>query len=181
MKTPKPLKLTKKNALTLLFIILVIFLVLYLNDKNKFPKQENVGVKLGLYAPDFESEYLNGTKVSLYELRGKPVILNFWATWCPPCVREMPRLEEFYQKHKNEIILIGINLGEKDSTIERFLQRVNVTFPIVKDKNKTIEKSYNLLIRPSTFFIDKKGIIVDKRLGEISKEELEERSQKMLK
>ena len=134
-----------------------------------------------MYAPDFETEYLNGTKVSLHELRGKPVILNFWASWCPPCVKEMPRLEEFHQKYKNDILIIGINLGEKNKTIENFLRRVNVTFPIVKDKDKSIEKSYNILIRPSTFFIDKNGVIVDKRLGEISKEELEERSQKLLK
>ena len=183
MKSLKSIKRGKKNkAILLAVIFLVILFLSYLSfQEYKTNNQTAIGSKLGLYAPNFESEYLNGTKVSLYELRGKSVILNFWATWCPPCVREMPRLDEFYQKHKNEIILIGVNLGEKNKTIERFLQRVNVTFPIVKDKNKSIEKSYNILIRPSTFFIDKNGVIVDKRLGEISKEELDERSEKLLK
>lgn len=183
MKAAKPIKTikNKKAALTLILFLLLILFLIFREYKENGNANANTGAKLGQYAPGFEAEYLNGTPISLYELRGKPIILNFWATWCPPCVREMPVLDEFQQRYENEIIVLGVNLGEKDEAIENFLKRVNVSFAIVKDKNKSIEESYNLIVRPSTFFIDKNGIIADKRLGEISKEELEEKIQKLLK
>lgn len=179
MKTPKPLKLTKKNTLILLFIILIIFLVLFLNEKNKLPKQKNVGTKLGQYSPNFETEYLNGSKFELYDLRGKPVILNFWATWCPPCVREMPLLQKIHNEGK--ITVIGVNLQENKKTIEKFAKNINITFLIVLDKDGSIEAMYNVLLKPTTYFIDENGIIVDKKFGELNSEELNERSQKLLK
>ena len=180
MKTLKPVKLNKKNAFILVFFILILFIFLYFNEKNK-PADKGVGPKLGLYAPNFKTEYLNGSKFELYDLRGKPVILNFWATWCPPCVREMPNLQNFYDRYGDKVIVIGVNLGEKNKTIQNFIKKINVTFPIVLDKNKEIEEKYNLIIRPTTYFIDKNGIIVDKKLGELKKGDIEERAQKLLK
>ena len=176
----KLFKITKKNRAALIIILVAILAVLFLHV-FKNDTQTATGSKLGQYAPDFESEYLNGSKFFLHELKGKPIILNFWASWCPPCISEMPRLNEFSRMHENDILVIGVNLGEKEISIETFLARVNVTFPIVKDKERSIEKSYNIIARPSTFFIDENGIIVDKRLGEISREELNDKSQKLLK
>lgn len=182
MKNLKSTKRDKKIKVIFLAGVSIVALILsFLLFQEEENNESVVGTKLGQYAPDFETEYLNGTKFHLYELRGKPVILNFWASWCPPCVREMPTLDGFYLEHKDEILVIGINLGEKDQTIERFLKRVDVSFPIVKDKDHSIEKSYNLIIRPTTYFINEKGIIVDKRLGELKKEEIEERGKKLLK
>ena len=183
MKNLKPIKGDKKNkAIFLAGMFMIALIISFLPfHKYKTGNEAITGSKLGQYAPDFETEYLNGTKFHLYELRGKPVILNFWASWCPPCVREMPILGDFYIEHKDEILVIGINLGEKDQAIERFLKRVNVSFPIVKDKNNSIEGRYNLIIRPTTYFIDENGVIVDKRLGELKKEEIEERGRKLLK
>ena len=181
MKTLKPIALNKKNTLILLFLLFIIFSLIYLNEKNKSLNQNNIGPNLGLYAPDFETEYLNGSRFMLYDLRGTPVILNFWATWCPPCVREMPTLQKFYDEHKEQLVVIGINLGEDRKTIEKFIKNLNITFPIILDKDKKIEKSYNLIIRPSTYFIDKNGVVVDKKLGELSREDLSERSQKLVK
>ena len=181
MKTLKPIALNKKNTLILLFLLFIIFSLIYLNEKNKSLNQNNIGPNLGLYAPDFETEYLNGSRFMLYDLRGTPVILNFWATWCSPCVREMPTLQKFYDEHKEQLVVIGINLGEDRKTIEKFIKNLNITFPIILDKDKKIEKSYNLIIRPSTYFIDKNGVVVDKKLGELSREDLSERSQKLVK
>ena len=87
----------------------------------------------------------------------------------------------FEHKYGDKVIVIGVNLGEKNRTIQNFIKKINVTFPIVIDKNKEIEKSYNLIIRPTTYFIDENGVIVDKKLGELKKEELDERGQKLLK
>lgn len=177
----KPITLTNKNTLILLFSLFILFFFLYLNEKNKFPTQKNTGTKLGEYAPDFESEYLNGSRFALYDLRGTPVILNFWATWCPPCVREMPLLQKLYEENKNDIIVVGVNLGEDKKTIEEFIKRLNITFPIALDKEKKIESYYNLLLKPTTYFIDENGIIVDKKYGELSEEDLTERSNKLLR
>jgi len=181
MTTLKPITLNKKNTFILIFLLLILFGLLYLYGKNKYPKQEDVGSNLGQYAPNFETEYLNGDKFVLYDLRGKPVILNFWATWCPPCVREMPDLQRFYDQNKDNIELVGVNLQEDKKTIEKFIKKINVTFPIVLDKDGEIERNYNLLLKPSTYFIDENGIIVDKKIGELSREDLEERTKKFLK
>ena len=166
--------------LLLLPALLLIFFISQVN-KTRDNANTNIGSKLGQYAPDFEIEYLNGTRASLHELMRGPVILNFWATWCPPCIREMRTLQEFQEKHENEITVLGVNLGEKEETIERFLERTNITLSIAIDRNKSIEKSYNVIIRPSTFFVDKNGIIADKRLGEMTKQELEEKIEKVTK
>ena len=115
----------------------------------------------------------------LSELRGGPVILNFWATWCVPCRREMPLLQKLHNEGK--IIIIGINLQENKKTIEEFVKELNITFPIVLDKDGGIEASYNVLIKPLTYFIDENGVIVDKKFGELNSEDLTERSQKLLK
>ncbi|MBI2657328.1 redoxin domain-containing protein [Candidatus Woesearchaeota archaeon] len=174
------LKKSKKSIIILFLAIGAAILALYF-VRNGVSSSQEIAPRLGFYAPNFNTVYLNGSEFELYELRGKPVILNFWATWCPPCVREMPNLQDFYDRHKDEVVVIGVNLGEKNRTIQNFIKRINVTFPIVLDKDKEIEKYYNLIIRPTTYFIDEKGLIVDKKLGELKKEELEERGRKLLK
>lgn len=180
MKTKiKPIALNKKNNFILVFLILAIFVFLYLNERNKVPAEEGVGIKLGQYAPNFETEYLNGSKFELYDLRGKPVILNFWASWCPPCIREMPALQKFYDETK--VAVIGINLGEDKKTIEEFIKKLNITYPIVLDKDGKIRTAYNLRLRPTTYFINENGVIKDKKYGELSYNESLERADKIIK
>ena len=171
--------LNGKNAVILIILVLVIFVFLYFNDINKSPKQENAGTKLGQYAPDFETEYLDGSKFKFSELRGRPVILNFWATWCIPCKREMPLLQKLHNEGK--ITVIGVNLQEDKKTVEKFVKELSITFPIVLDKDGNLEAMYNVLLKPTTYFINEDGVIVDKKFGELSDKDLSERSQKLLK
>lgn len=178
MKKINPIKLTKKNVLVLLFLIAVLFIFLYLNERDKFPNEGNTGTKLGQYAPDFQTEYLNGEKFKLSDLKGKPLILNFWATWCPPCVREMPLLQKLHNEGK--ITVIGVNLQENERTIEEFTKKLNITFPIVLDKDGSVEAMYNVLLKPTTYFIDENGVIVDKKFGELTENDIKERTQKLL-
>ena len=172
----------KVNYTTAAFILAISVIVfgLYFNGRNTTLKDYATGTKLYQIAPDFESEYTNGTKFKLSELRGKPVILNFWATWCPPCVREMPELNEFYNK-QDKITVIGVNLQQDKKTIEEFARKLNISFQIVLDKTGEVESKYNLLLKPTTYFIDKNGVIVDKKLGELTREDLIERSKKILR
>lgn len=178
MKKPKPIRLTKKNTLVLLSLIAVLFIYLYLNERGKFPLKENTGTKLGQYAPDFQTEYLNGEQFKLSDLKGKPIVLNFWATWCIPCKREMPLLQKLHNEGK--IIVVGVNLQEDKKTVEKFVKELNLTFPIVLDKDGGIEAMYNVLLKPTTYFIDKNGVIVDKKFGELTEKDIKERTQKLL-
>lgn len=171
--------LNKKNTIILIILVLVVFVFLYSNDINKSPKQKNAGTKLGQYAPDFETEYLNGEKFKLSELKGKPIILNFWATWCIPCKREMPLLQKLHNEGK--IIVVGVNLQEDKKTVEKFVEELNITFPIVLDKDGSLEAMYNVILKPATYFVDENGVIVDKKFGELTNKDLNERSQKLLK
>ena len=157
----------------------MLFSFLYLSEKNEVPAEENIGIKLGQYAPNFETEYLNGSKFELHDLRGKPVILNFWASWCPPCVREMPALQKFYDENKDKFVVIGINLGEDKKKIEEFTKRLNITYPIVLDREGKISTAY-VRLRPTTYFIDGNGIIKDKKYGELDYDEFVERGSKII-
>lgn len=171
----------KKNSLILFLLISTTFVALLFYENGKYPKHDFIGPNLGQYAPNFETEYLNGEKFVLYDLRGTPVVLNFWATWCPPCVREMPALQKLYEENNGKIIVVGVNMQENKGTIDKFLnRRVNVTYPIVLDKDGKIIESYNIIVKPTTFFIDKNGMIADKKLGELSEKEIRERAAKLL-
>lgn len=172
----KTLPFNKKNSFIFIFFIFIIFVAFFLYKQNEINKKKDTGPNLYQFAPNFETEYLNGEKFVLYDLKGTPVILNFWATWCPPCVREMPLLQRIYEENQGKIIVIGVNMQEDEETINKFLNtKVNITFPIILDKNGKIVESYNILVKPTTFFIDKNSIIADKKLGELSEKEIEEK------
>lgn len=116
----------------------------------------------GFSAPDFSAELLNGGQVTLSELRGQPVVLNVWATWCPPCRSEMPALEKIYKDFKEQgLILIGLNLTSQDSekSVVDFVLENSLTFPVALDRDGTVQRKYKISGYPTTFFIDKEGII----------------------
>lgn len=169
--------LSKRKAVLAAMLILAIAISFLVYLKNENAKKEDIGSNLYQYAPDFESWQLDGSRFALSDVKGRPIILNFWATWCPPCIREMPALQKAYEESDGEIMVIGVNMGEDEETIRKFLEtKVNVSYPIVLDKNTAIVESYNVIIKPSTFFIDKDGMITDKKLGELSIREIREKT-----
>ncbi|MFH2038529.1 MAG: TlpA disulfide reductase family protein, partial [Chloroflexota bacterium] len=116
----------------------------------------------GFSAPDFSVDLLTGGQITLSGLRGQPVVLNVWATWCPPCRQEMPALEKVYNDFKEEgLVLIGLNLTSQDSekTVASFVQEFGLSFPIALDRDGTVQKKYKISGYPTTFFIDREGII----------------------
>ena len=121
----------------------------------------------GFLAPDFALTALEGGDVQLSTLRGKPVILNFWATWCPPCRAEMPELEALWQRYQDEgLLLIGVDQGENAATVERFARGVvGTTFPLLLDTNQAVGRAYGVRALPTTVFIDAAGRIQDIRIG----------------
>lgn len=121
---------------------------------------------VGKAAPSFQLQNLDGQSISLSDLKGKPVLVNFWATWCRPCVSEMPYMQEIYDEWSGRgLILLAINIGESSSEVEQFLQNHNLSLPVLLDTKKVVAQQYNIQYIPTTFFIDKDGIIQVKVIG----------------
>jgi thiol-disulfide isomerase/thioredoxin len=126
------------------------------------PLSSSPSPREGFLAPDFTLDTLDGKKVTLSELRGKIVIINLWATWCPPCRAEMPALENAYEQYKDsEVIILGLNVTNQDSEkdIPPFLKEFGLTFPILLDRDGSVSTLYQLKALPTTYFVNREGII----------------------
>lgn len=139
-------------------------------------------LKLNQPAPDF-SWTENGASKSLAQLKGQPVILNWWATWCEPCRAELPLLSKFAQDKVNldkGLIVIGINLKENDSEIQKFTANVPLYFALLRDENALLSLPYNLAGLPQTIFIDRAGNVRAIVRGTLSAEILNEKQNLIL-
>ena len=155
-------------------VILVIILVSGLLITGCAGKSNQVA-RVGMPAPNFQLKNLDGQSVSLSDLQGKPVLINFWASWCQPCVLEMPLLQEIYDDWSSEdLVLVTINVGESSSKVEKFIQGLGLSLPVLLDIKAEVAQQYGIRFFPTTLFIDKNGIIKDRKLGMLtSKSEIE--------
>jgi peroxiredoxin len=168
-------------VILLLFVIVVGFTIFQsLNATNQEPLDSNE--LLSKKAPTFIASGINGQQYRLDEFKGKPVMLNFWASWCAPCRAEMPLLNQKYNEHhqKDGLMILGINIGENAQTIKGFVNQFDLSFPILLDNNAQIESQYGIDPIPATFFIDREGIIQDIHLGELKEDVLDQYLQKIL-
>ena len=116
----------------------------------------------GFAAPDFTLDLLGGGDITLSELRGKPVMINLWASWCPPCRAEMPAIQKVYQDYQElGLVVLGVNTTNQDNEADAtaFVREYGLTFPIPLDRDGSVSARYELRGLPTTFFIDRKGII----------------------
>jgi len=121
-----------------------------------------------LPAPDFTLEDMDAKKFSLKDYRGKVVLLNFWATWCPPCRREMPSMERLHQKFKGrDFVVLALNQMEDGDQVFTFTGDLGVelSFPIVFDKDSSVSRAYGVMGLPTTYLIDKKGNVRFRAIG----------------
>jgi peroxiredoxin len=121
-----------------------------------------------LPAPDFTLEDMDAKKFSLKNYRGKVVLVNFWATWCPPCRREMPSMESLHQKLKGkDFVVLALNQMEDGDKVFTFTGDlgVDLTFPILFDKDSSVSHAYGVMGLPTTYLIDKKGNIRFRAIG----------------
>ncbi len=124
------------------------------------PEGASVTAAVGSLAPDFLLENLDGGESRLSDYRGRPVVLNFWATWCRPCRKEMPQFVEAYDKYSADgLVIIGLNLQEGKSIIQPFADDYGIDFPVLIDRDGEVGDEYRLLGLPTTFFIDRSGVI----------------------
>lgn len=131
--------------------------------------------QVGKLAPDFQLENLDGEAISLSNLRGNPVLINFWATWCAPCVHEMPALQQIYEEWSGKgLVLLTIDMGESPSKVEEFMRSYRLSFPVLLDTKESVAEKYNIRGIPTTFLIDKDGIVQGIKIGAFrNKEEIE--------
>ncbi len=126
------------------------------------------GTGVGNAAPDFRFNGSDGKTVSLSDLRGHPVVVNFWASWCGPCQAEMPLLEDLSRDtslRDKGLVFYGVDIGEKEATVQSFMSAHGFTFPVLLDARQDIAEAYNIRAIPATFFIDKDGVIKARRDG----------------
>ncbi|MBU8878332.1 TlpA family protein disulfide reductase [Bacillus sp. FJAT-29790] len=154
----------KKIIAAVVLIALMSVAIVQAMEKEE-PKPNNLpGLGIGLKAPDFELKNLAGETVKLSDFKGKKVMLNFWATWCPPCKAEMPDMQKFYTESGDKIAILAVNIDPKND-VSGFADKMGVNFPILLDENDQVSKTYQILTIPTTFFIDEKGIIRNKHLS----------------
>lgn len=129
---------------------------------------------VGSVAPDFVLADLDGNAVRLADLRGQPVVLNFWASWCGPCVEEFPLLREAAERHAAEgLAVVGIVFRDRSEAARDFMIRNGATWPAAMDPGERVASAYGILGPPETYFIARDGTIAARQFGPVDAESLE--------
>ena len=133
--------------------------------------------EVGKPAPDFELTLTDGTTVRLSDFKGKPVWINFWASWCPPCRAENPDIQDVYNAHKDAdgLVLLAPAIGEGRDSVASYMERADIHYPAGADSDTQIAANYRVLGIPTHIFVDRDGIIRTMRVGAMSKKTMEKR------
>ncbi len=145
--------------------ILILFTFLFLTAEAFSPW--GVDELIGKRAPDFMLKDVNGANVSLSSLKGKVVLINFWATWCPPCLSEMPSLNKLYRDYRNKgLIVVAISTDRSVTYVKDYLRNKSLDLPILMDSDGKVFRQFKAFSLPTTFLLDKNGVIIQRYLGE---------------
>jgi len=141
----------------------------------EIPQATIHGTEVGDLAPDIELLNLSEETVSLTDFRDKPVMVNFWASWCGPCVVEMPHIQRVHDDWKEKgLVILAVNSGESSAKAKEFIQYYGYSFPVLLDSQGIVSQEYKIRFFPTSYFIDKDGIIQLKVIGSFpSKEAIE--------
>ena len=169
------LAVNKMLSVILAIIALAVMITACQPDSSTPPR-------VGKPAPKFQLSDLKEQPVSLGDLQGRPVVVNFWATWCGPCVYEMPYIQEVYDERSGDgLVVLAVNIGESPSRAREFMESHQLSFPVLLDRDGKVAERYNIRAIPTTVFIDKGGIIQAIRVGAFpSRAAIEEQLSKIL-
>jgi peroxiredoxin len=166
----------KKRRLILRTAILLVLggalaFTLYAN----LTKDKNDSVQVGSKAPDFVLKDMKGQKHKLSDYKGQGVFLNFWGTYCKPCEHEMPYIDSQYKEFKNKgVQVLAVNVSESHYAVQDFIDRHQLTFPVVIDKGGEVQAAYGIDPLPITFLIDKNGRVIDKFTGSLTEANIQQ-------
>jgi peroxiredoxin len=139
-------------------------------------------LNLGDPAPAFRTERLGGGSVDFPAAAGKPLVIRFWADWCKYCEPEMKAIEVVYQRHKDKgLEVFAINAGQDKPAVAAFIKKLGVTYPVLLDEQSAIAKRYGVVGLPTTYFVDAKGVVRGKVIGEADEAVFERHALDLLK
>jgi len=145
--------------------ILIILAFTFLTAET--PSPWGIDELIGKRAPEFTLKDLNDKMIALSSLQGNVVLINFWATWCPPCRAEMSSLNNLYKEYKNNgLTVIAVSTDRSASSVKDFLSKKPVELPVLLDSESKVSRRFKVFSLPTSFLLDKKGVIVQKFLGE---------------
>jgi peroxiredoxin len=169
--------LKKIIASVALLSLITVAIVQAMDNESKGNDEKDAlgGLKIGAKAPNFSLKTLDGKQVELSDYEGKKVMLNFWATWCPPCKKEMPDMEKYTQQAGDDVVVLAVNI-DPENDVQAFVDDNGITFTIPLDSQSAknpVNERYKILSIPTTFFIDKKGIIRNKVISAMTLKDME--------
>ena len=169
----------RENRFSLLFIILLLISIAagcggQASSQATSADRKPPAPWVGHPAPDFTLTDLEGKPWTLSELRGRPVLLNFWATWCLPCRFEMPAIGAVYERFVDQgFVVFAVNVLESRDIAYTFAEEFNLTFPVLLDSTGKVADAYQVHFIPTSFFVDREGVISNKHIGPMTEETIE--------
>ncbi|WP_087974288.1 redoxin domain-containing protein [Oceanobacillus rekensis] len=145
--------------------------------ENASDAADKTGLAIGDIAPDFELETSEGETVRLSDYRGKRVLVNFWATWCPPCRAEIPDMQKLYDN--KDVAILAVNMAETPDTVTEFVKEYEMTFPVPMDAESEVIDTYQVQAYPTSYMIDSNGRIQYMRLGAMNYDLMVQELEKM--
>lgn len=124
-------------------------------------------------APDFTLTNLDGESLDTADLRGKNVLVNFWATWCGPCRQEMPMFEATAAQYPGDLVVLAVNIGEEPWRVKQFMHDLGLSFTVLMDEGNQVQNLYRVRAYPTTYLIDTQGVVRAQHVGLLSEAQLE--------
>lgn len=163
----------QKRSLTRGIILVLLVVAIAYTVYATATKDKVKVLKVGSQAPDFELVDLDGNTHRLSDYEGQGVFLNFWGTWCEPCKKEMPAMDRQYTEYKNQgVQILAVNIAQSEFEVQKFIKSLNVHFPVVIDKTKSVMTAYNIRPLPTTILVNPEGKVEKIITGEMTEAQI---------
>jgi thiol-disulfide isomerase/thioredoxin len=151
-------------------LTVIVMLVLAFGVMVYYVSKQSATARIGQEAPDFQLESVDGEKLSLADFHGQFLVVNFFTTWCPPCLEEQPELQRFHEKYGNQVKLLMIDRAEPRALVEAFIRKFNATSLFLLDGNNRVSKMYGVVGQPETLFINEQGTLLYHHIGPMTED-----------